>query len=166
MHSFTPSQNQGPNGMEYRLEAKVQSDTIRAVRTIATVEGRSATDIVAKTVTLFDFLSDQTQRSSSKLYFTPSAGIFEPGHIGTPRQFAREMGDKIQEPTSRLALSLSERTKTAVDKQLESFREFNSFFTTAVSYYGLLASHLYAGEELYVRNIFESRVASRLIILE
>lgn len=169
MHEITPSHEDNVSGKLtpiYLLEADVRANTIHAAVDISTIEGRTVTNTIQRVFKVYDYFDLSTRRYGNSLFGSTDGRIDKTKPISTPRQFLRESVFPDDGSRARLRVNIDQGTKDVIERHIiTEAASLNSLLTGAVAYYGLLATHLYNEEDIYLKTLLPRKI-QRFVITE
>lgn len=168
MHIITPkSENQDLSSGEakFRIRTEARQSTINTAKGLALVEGATFTDTIRKVFGVYDNLDKNTRDFGDILYGSIDTNFDGSKRLSIPRQFLPNIAMPDDEQKVPLTFNIGQRAKDTIDRHTERDSiDFDGLMTGAFAYYGLLAAHLYAKEDFYVRNLFTKNTTRRIIL--
>lgn len=172
MHSILPNPDYDPNDNTtsseaiFLLEGEVRSSTARVANDIAIIEGRDVTNTLRKVLWVYHDLDVYTDRFGSTLFGSSDRSIDTSKPIVTPKKFLKKATLPDDGQRTQVSLNIGISTKDIIEYHTERDAiDFDTFMTGAFAYYGLLATHLYNGEDIYLRKLFSKKL-ERFVVPE
>lgn len=150
----------------FRLEGEIRTSTAKMAKDVATIEGRSVTNTLRKVLWVYHELDLHTRKFGTTLLGTTDGRIDNSKRVLTPKEFLRQSRLPDDGRRSSLLLNIREDTKNIIEHHIErDAGDFDSLMTGAFAYYGLLATHLYGGESIYLETLLPRKL-ERFVVVE
>lgn len=161
MHTITPRSNDH----FFTLNAEIGKTSSESLASMEIIEGIKHVDAIRKLFFIYGHLTEYTRPLGTNIYSAPEPYSPDVAKVPKPHQYLRANPLPKNEERVVLDVPIAPDTKQVIESAVQKYElDFADLFAGAVGYYGLLAAHIYNGDELYLKNILGHR--DRIIIID